>query len=305
VRPLFNITFNNYCDVANNISIFDLKEDTVNQFGGDWTEAKMEIIVNYAKAYLTIMNKQAWVKTLYFDGFAGSGHIEASQEKEAIKGTALRILEIDDPKPFDMYYFVEKNRRNKESLEATIKEIYPSKRAPVVQQDCNVKLIDMAKFLKKETSFRALVFIDPYGMSVNWESILTLKGLGIDLWILVPTGLGVNRLLKNDQNIPESWLVKLETFLGLSREVILQHFYSKKIINTLFGEITAINKEVEIIQKIGNLYTQRLKTIFEHVSESFVMRNSTNSIMYHFMMATNNKTALKLANDIIKPKYKL
>ena len=43
------------------------------QFGGNWTEQKMQIIVDYAKAYLTIMNKQAWVKTIYFDGFAGSG----------------------------------------------------------------------------------------------------------------------------------------------------------------------------------------------------------------------------------------
>lgn len=35
----------------------------MNQFGGDWTEVKMEIVVAYAKAYLTIMNKQAWAKT--------------------------------------------------------------------------------------------------------------------------------------------------------------------------------------------------------------------------------------------------
>ncbi|MDR6945287.1 three-Cys-motif partner protein TcmP [Mucilaginibacter pocheonensis] len=282
-----------------------MKSNIVNQFGGNWTEAKMEIVVKYAKAYLTIMNKQTWVKTLYFDGFAGSGHIEADEEKDAIKGTALRILEIDDPKPFDIYYFVEKNKKNKESLEAVIKENYPSKRAPVIQEDCNIKLMHMAKFLKENKPFRALAFIDPYGMSVNWESIEHLKGLGIDLWILVPTGVGVNRLLKNDKNIPEAWLKKLEMFLGLERNEILKHFYSDKTINTLFGDETSVNKDVEIIQKIGNLYSQRLKTIFEFVSDSFVMRNSTNSIMYHFMMATNNKTALALANDIIKPKYRI
>jgi len=27
--------------------------------------------------------------------------------------------------------------------------------------------------------------------------------------------------------------------------------------------------------------------------------------MYHFMMATNNASALKIANDVIKPKYKI
>ena len=79
----------------------------MNQFGGDWTEAKMQMVVDYAVAYLTIMNKQSWAKTIYFDGFAGSGLIEAKDENEVLKGTALRIKEIDNPKPFDMYYFVE------------------------------------------------------------------------------------------------------------------------------------------------------------------------------------------------------
>jgi len=48
----------------------------MNKFGGNWTENKIEILVEYAKAYLVIMNKYAdkfrW-KLMYFDGFAGSG----------------------------------------------------------------------------------------------------------------------------------------------------------------------------------------------------------------------------------------
>ena len=282
-----------------------MEENKVNQFGGSWTEAKMEIVVNYAKAYLIIMNKQDWVKTLYFDGFAGSGIIGANDKE--IKGTALRILDIADPKPFDIYYFVEKDKKNKDSLEASIKKYYPDKKknAHVVLEDCNVKLIDMANYLKKNKSYRALVFIDPFGMSVNWKSIEALKEIGIDLWILVPTGLGVNRLLKNDQKIPEAWLVKLEIFLGLPREKILSHFYPSKTVHTLFGREIKTNKDVDTIEKVGSLYADRLKTVFKYVSESFIMRNKTNSIMYHFMMATNNATGLKLANDIIKPKYKI
>lgn len=44
----------------------------MNQFGGDWTEQKIEMIVSYTKAYLVIMNKYLQFKTIYFDGFAGS-----------------------------------------------------------------------------------------------------------------------------------------------------------------------------------------------------------------------------------------
>lgn len=158
----------------------------MNQFGGSWTEAKMGIIVSYARAYLVIMNKQPWAKTLYFDGFAGSGLIDSGGKNDLKKGTALRILDITKPRPFDIYYFVELNDEYKKELEKNINKNYFGKNIHVVKEDCNKKLVDMASFLKQYTNYRALVFIDPYGMTINWRSIESLKSLGVDLWILVP-----------------------------------------------------------------------------------------------------------------------
>ncbi|HEV7329986.1 MAG TPA: three-Cys-motif partner protein TcmP [Flavisolibacter sp.] len=296
----------------------------INQFGGSWTERKMEIVVAYAKAYLTIMQAQAWAKTLYFDGFAGSGSIVdedvkeislhkdlweewTESEEEIKKGTALRILEIVQPKPFDMYYFVEKNEAHQRELKAQVATKFPSRNTHVVPGDCNEKLIKMAGFLKENREYRALAFIDPYGMSVNWSSIEALKGLGVDLWILVPTGVGANRVLVNDGNIPEAWLCKLEAFLRIGREEIKKQFYKEIKMASLFGdgEQTLMAKEKDAVNKLGKLYSARLKEVFTYVSEPFVMRNSMNSIMYHFMMATNNTAALRIANDVIKPKYKI
>lgn len=276
----------------------------MNQFGGNWTEAKMDIVVSYAKAYLAIMDHQSWAKTLYFDGFAGSGYIETDESEDLKKGTALRILDINKPAPFNLYYFVELNEKYKAELDKIIENNYFGKNAHVVNADCNDKLISMAGFLKGNKNYRALVFIDPYGMSVNWSSIEALKGLGVDLWILVPTGIGVSRLLKNDGNISEAWLEKLEKFLGLTKEEIKNNFYKKKEQVTLFGVETIVEKEKNAVEIAGNLYRKRLNQVFKYVSDSFVMRNSNNSIMYHFMMATNNASALTIANDVIKPKYK-
>jgi len=45
----------------------------MNNFGGDWTKIKIEILVEYAKAYLVIMKDRKFFKLMYFDGFAGSG----------------------------------------------------------------------------------------------------------------------------------------------------------------------------------------------------------------------------------------
>ena len=279
----------------------------MNQFGGDWTQDKIEIIVEYAKAYLTIMNKYPQFKCLYFDGFAGSGDIYQNDaiDIEVIKGAAIRILEIDIPKSFDLYYFVELDQANQQELDKTISEKFPNKRSKsfVVQEDCNIKLRDMSGFLQKKKDFRVLAFIDPYGMSLNWNSLEILKGLGIDLWILVPTGIGMNRLLKKDGEIREAWLKKLEMTLGMAQKEIKEYFYKSKTIQTLFGSETMVEKEKDAIDKAGSLYRQRLNGVFKYVSEMLPLKNSTGSIMYHFMMASNNTAAFKIANDIIK-KYK-
>jgi three-Cys-motif partner protein len=280
----------------------------MNQFGGDWTKIKIEIVVDYATAYLTIMNKYPQFKCLYFDGFAGSGDIyrDNKTDIEIIKGAAIRILEIDLPKDFDMYYFVELDEINKQELDKTIDKEFPGKRDKsfVVREDCNIKLVSMTSFLQRNKDFRVLAFIDPYGMSLKWNSIEALKNFGIDLWILVPTGIGMNRLLTKDGNIREAWLLKLEMTLGMERSKIKSYFYKSKSVQTLFGEETYIEKEKNAIEKAGRLYQQRLNDIFKYVSDAFPLKNSTGSIMYHFMMASNNKAAFNIANDIIKPKKK-
>jgi three-Cys-motif partner protein len=101
---------------------------------------------------------------------------------------------------------------HKKELEKRIQENYFGRNAHVVQADCNDKLIKMSSFLKENQKYRTLAFIDPYGMSVNWSSIEKLKSLGIDLWMLIPTGIGVNRLLKKDGNLSEAWVKNWKLF---------------------------------------------------------------------------------------------
>jgi three-Cys-motif partner protein len=119
------------------------------QFGGDWTNKKIEILVEYAKAYLTIMNRHPYWKLLYFDGFAGSGLIVKENEIDfnITTGAARRIVEIDTPRPFDHYYFVEKSKTNSEQLSLVTKKAFPHKKIRIIVEDCNLKLKDMAKFL--------------------------------------------------------------------------------------------------------------------------------------------------------------
>lgn len=276
----------------------------MNEFGGNWTDAKIEILVEYANAYLTIMNKYAdrfgW-NLLYFDGFAGSGYITkgSDENKKVILGAAKRILELDQPRSFDEYYFVEKDTDNaqelKDSISSTNKKVY------VVNEDCNAKIHSMGQFLKssKGKNRKVLAYIDPCGMQLNWDSLTSLKESNVDAWILVPTGMGVNRLLKKDGKISESWIEKLETFLGMSRTDILSNFYSQTEVFTLFGEEKVTTKTEKAVEKSAELYKNRLNELFKYVTEPYILKNSSNSIMFHFFMVSNNKNAVKIANEII------
>ncbi|MCC5934808.1 MAG: three-Cys-motif partner protein TcmP [Balneolales bacterium] len=275
------------------------------QFGGDWTKVKIEMLVEYAQAYLTIMKKHHYWRTLYFDGFAGSGLIiKDSQEHFDVSiGAARRIVEIENPKSFDAYYFVEKNQKNCEMLEETTKKPYPNKSIFIVNDDCNKKLKSMAEYMKKPKGERdydkVLAYIDPYGMQLEWSSVEALKGIGADAWILIPTGMGVNRLLKNNGEINETWLKRLEIFLGMSGHEINQHFYNEETVLTLFGEEKKKSKTEKTADKASELYKNRLKEIFKFVSEPMALKNDRNSTMYHLIFVSNNAAALNIATDII------
>ncbi len=276
----------------------------MNKFGGDWTKIKIEILVDYAKAYLSIMKGRKFFRLLYFDGFAGSGFISKDKKTdvEITVGAARRIIEIDEPRPFDIYYFVEKDSKNFKLLKKNTKEAFPDRLIHAVQEDCNKKIIDLANYLRdpKNKNVRTLAYIDPCGMQVEWRSIEVLRNLPLDMWILVPTGLGVNRLLTKNGEISEVWILRLEKFLGLSKEEIEKKFYSKSLNQTLFGEETQKTKERNAIEKSASIYQERLKEVFKCVSIPYELKNSQNSIMYHLFLVSNNKTAVKIGNDIVK-----
>ena len=274
----------------------------MNQFGGNWSKIKIEILVKYAQAYLQIMKNQPWFKLLYFDGFAGSGSImeKGETDRDETIGAAVRIVEIEKPRPFDLYYFVEKKRENAKLLRERTKLAFPEKTIHVAAQDCNRKLKDMAAWLRQSENknFRTLAYIDPFGMQVEWDALENLRGLSMDLWILVPTGMGVNRLLKRNGEISDAWLKRLEKFLGMDKEEIKSYFYTTK--QTLFPEILDVSKEQQAIQKSAELYGERLRTIFNFVSKPYELKNRSNTIMYHLFFAANNSNGAKIANDIVR-----
>jgi three-Cys-motif partner protein len=287
-------------------------EPLAKNWGGKWTEKKLDAFEKYVRSYLTIMKKNPYWKTVYFDGFAGSGtrkrdinselfnNLEITEEEElTYRGAAERVLGIKDL-GFDYYYFIDLKEDSVVHLEKRLMSLPVSKDKTLAFRagDANSWILELARALHAK-KMAALIFLDPFGMQINWESISALQGTRSDIWILVPTGVIVNRLLDRKGELKS--IKKLESFFGLSEGEIRKEFYTQKTEQTLFGEEMWTSKVNKPIEKIARLYAQRLKQVWKYVTEEpLVLRNRNNTPIFHFVFASNNTNALKIAKQIIE-----
>jgi hypothetical protein len=57
---------------------------------------------------------------------------------------------------------------------------------------------------------------------------------------------------------------------------------------------------VDPINKIARLYIKQLGSVWKHVTTTPLrLNNSTGSPIFHFVMASNNKDAVRIAQEII------
>ena len=284
--------------------------ESAGDWGGPWTEKKLETFSKYVWSYLVIMKKFPFWKTIYFDGFVGSGtknktgnselyqQLKITEEEErTYKGAAERVLDLKDNLSFNYYYFIDKNEKSLKKLEVKLREKFKNKNLIFRSEDANKQLVELSSALNKN-KYAALILLDPFGMQIDWDSIEQLRGTRSDVWILVPTGVIVNRLLDKKGKLEFS--DKLESFFGLPIEEIKSYFYKEQKVQTLFGEEEIITKVSKPIEKIAKLYAKRMKTIWEHVTEEPLVLNNRNGVpLFHFVFASNNKNAKKIAKQII------
>lgn len=303
-----------------------------NGWGGPWTEQKLDCFESYVRAYLTIMNqyrdKYNW-KLIYFDGFAGCGDREqktkgdtntvdifggenvSQQDLNVYQGAAERVVRLENvTRGFDFYYFIDKYEDNLTKLEMKLASYKTKGLMSFRNDDANTQALMLAQFLKKDAElhkgyhYKSLCLLDPFGMSINWSTIEQLAGKSLDLWILVPTGSIVSRLIQNNGEL--RFPHKLESFFGLPEEELIERFYHRENVKDLFGEHEEVHKVEDIISEIATLYCEQLGTLFPYVTnEPLVMKNKNNVPIFHFVCASFNMTAVKIAKQIIDKRQKV
>ena len=199
--------------------------------------------------------------------------------------------------PFHKYLFLDKLPKHVRELHK-LKSEFPklSKSIQIENAEANSFLINWCQQMDWSKN-RAVVFLDPYGMQVNWELLQAIANTkAIDLWLLFPLGVGVNRLLTREKFPEKSWADALTRIFGTED---WRSFYKPSSQPSLYGESTTECKSVDF-EQIGNFFINRLETIFpEVVKKPLQLCNSRNNPLYLFCFAAANKTAIKIAGDII------
>ena len=262
---------------------------------GPWSEQKLDLLSQYLHAYSRIMNKKKseWLKAYhYIDAFAGSLTPISRDQQAYVDGSPLVALKTMPP--FDGYWFIEKKQERIRRLKS-IKQEYPDRNVNIFHGDCNEILV--SKICPRITyrSFqRAVVFLDPYGLQVKWETVIKLSETkAMDLFINFPI-MGVNRLLKKREVPSQSAIEVLTRIFG---DDSFLNLYQESRQLTIFGE-RPMERVTLDAESVSNLYRNRLKTLFKYVSQPKIMRNSTNSPLYALIMASHNERAIKITNDI-------
>lgn len=285
--------------------------------GGIWTEEKLARVRKYLSAYATIMKKQSF-RFAYIDAFAGTGYrtlkenenssefmfpeMAESEVQDFIDGSARVALEVLPQ--FDKYIFIEKDKNHFSELQR-LKDDFPSlrNRIKLVHADGNTHVQELCQYDWLSKRRRAVLFLDPYGMEVKWQTIEAIANTkAIDLWILFPLGVAVNRLLRVNGQIDESIRKTLDEFFGAADW--FDECYKEEEDTSLFENSSELRKVADW-NAIENYFIERLDSIFVKVADNPLrLHNSRGNPLYLLCFAAGNprgaSTAVKIAQDILK-----
>jgi len=278
---------------------------------GPWAREKLNILAKYLKAYTKILNTQrqrSWLKGyVYIDAFAGAGHarvrgteehsaadslfpVDDKDQAEYLHGSPRVALEVSPP--FTAYVFVEKQAARVQMLENLKQEYGDARDIRIYQGDCN------EYFLEKErqidwSRWRALVFLDPFGMHVPWSTIERLANTrGVEVFINFPMGMAIRRLLKRNGEFTPQERAKLDDYFGTP------DWYSVVYRGEadLFGLRVCKTQETDLVE----WYVHRLREAFGYASSARLIRNSKGGHLYYLIFAGPNKIGCKIANQLLK-----
>ena len=263
---------------------------------GYWSEIKLDIIKEYAAAYSRILDAQEKPSFyhVYIDGFSGAGVHVSKMSGEFVPGSPLNALNIDPP--FKEYHLVD---LSPEKIDYLKKKVGSRSDVKIYHGDCNeILLKQVLPQVKYENYRRGLCLLDPYGLHLSWQVILTAGQMrSIELFLNFPVAdMNRNVLWKESEGVDPADIARMNTYWG-------DHSWRQVAYSTnknLFGW-----EEKEDNETIAKAFQERLRKVagFGCVPDPIPMRNSKGATIYYLYFASHKPVANSIVNDIFS-KYK-
>ena len=280
---------------------------------GPWARDKLARLRKYLTAYTAIMAKQNWAEGfVYVDAFAGAGRARVRQAEDAneildfgpshedqdaelesvLDGSPAVALAISPP--FTRYVFLERDQAHAQRL-ASLKTEHADRAIEVHVGDSNDYLRNKLVKSYGWTKWRAVVFVDPFGMNVPWETFTQLaKTKAIEVFVNFPLNMAIQRLLKRSGKFTAKERKKLDDYFGDPGWHDL--VYPTK--QDLFGSPVATKIE-DSSKQLVNWYRERLKATFGYSSTAHLISSTRNRPLYYLIHAGPNETGARIASHVL------
>lgn len=285
---------------------------------GQWSKDKLDCLGEYLSAYTMIMKEQKkWCKGyIYIDAFSGAGtaKIKRKDTEEAwlfgnendlldqeqqnyIKGSPEVALGIKHP--FTQYVFIEQDDKRYATL-TCLKAKYPEAKIKILKEECNQYLRDRFSRTFDWKPYRGIIFIDPFNLSVDWETLEMIASKESFEVIINFSCMSINRLTERKGQVPTSHRQILSRFFGSDEWFDAIYQQQKGTSDDLFGhDKKQLDRNINASSSLLRWYKERLNKLFKCVSIAKLFRNSKNSPLYYIIWAGKNDKGLKIANHIL------
>jgi three-Cys-motif partner protein len=295
-----------------------------NPFGGAWTEWKLDAVVSYIREYLRITGGGDGVNTKglerwYVDIFAGCGSRTDPVKKDEVfaantlwedmrqtkvyEGSAHRALDFG----FERFLLAEKDPSKAADLRSLAEQHGKGDCTTVVTDDGREVLRRWCSNIISCPRARAVVFLDPFDMAVEWDLMHALADTKIaDVWILFPVKAILQNLPINKIAISPAHAATLTRYFG--DDGWMNTFYRQQAEQqTLFGVDPGVVREAKTAD-IVKYYQVRLRTIFQGGVDENVrwLVNRQGAPLFALLFAMANpdprahKPGLRVARHILR-----
>jgi three-Cys-motif partner protein len=283
------------------------KTDQSNRFGSLHTQIKLEALEKYLRAYTKALKNLPFTLH-YLDAFAGTGtcEIKVGDKRLTIPGSSAIAIECTPP--FHKLVFIEKSSRKVKALQR-LKDADSTRDVTVIHDDAN-KALPACLAKLNFCGDRAIVFLDPFGMQVEWQTLRQIASTKFtDLLYLFPLSGLYRQATRSAAKIHPVKEAALRRIFGTMEWRTA--FYEAPPQQDFFEQASDVR--TKSVTGMLDWVKQRLGTIFPAVADPMVLyqvrkdgkRGPPNFALFFAISNPSQKAielALRLANAVLKQK---